>query len=230
MARRRFFATSVQGGEAYLAGPAARHLHRVLRARPGQQFELAHGGRLYLATVRHSSTAEVAFVIDEELAATTPEPRLELAVALFKFDRFEWMLEKAVELGVSAVQPLLTRHTEPRLAAAAPARRPRWEAILFAAAEQSRRADWPTLSEPGRLDHFLAAPGSGQRLLLSELPGAPSLQPPAADAVLLAGPEGGFAPEEFSAAEGAGFISVSLGPRILRVETAVLAALARCRT
>lgn len=230
MARRRFFATEVTEGEARLAGPAARHLHRVLRARPGQQFEIAHGGRVFLATVRRSSADAVALGIDEELEPAAPEPRLALAVALFKFDRFEWMLEKATELGVSAVQPLITRRSEARLAAAARARRPRWEAILLAAAEQSRRADCPSLAEPATLAAFLASPVAGQRLLLSELREAPPLKPPAGDAVLLAGPEGGFAPEEFDAAAAAGFTAVSLGPRILRVETAALAALARCRS
>jgi len=224
VARRRFFAAAVENGAGFVPGA---HLARVLRAQPGQVYELAHQGAVYLAEVTAVQADGVRFRILESLAVPPPGPSLDLAVALFKFDRFEWMLEKATELGLSRLQPLTTRRTETRLAEAAPRRLARWRAILHDAAEQSRRASLPEILAPQPLVAFLAAPLAARRLLLSELPGEPALAPAQEATVLLAGPEGGFAPEEFAAASQAGFIAVSLGPRILRCETAVLAALAR---
>lgn len=229
--RRRFFADVVEGGataaRARVRGVNAEHLTRVLRAQPGQQYELAHQGRVYLGEIEHISRDEVCFSIVEALPSAAPLPGITLAAALFKFDRFEWMLEKATELGVAALHPLTTRRTDPRLAAAATRRRARWQSILFEAAQQSRRVECPLLHPCRPLAAFLAAPPSGQRCLLSEMPGAPAFRACAEPLLLLTGPEGGWTPEEIEAAQAAGFAPVSLGPLVLRCETAILAALAR---
>jgi len=229
MARRRFFVDGCDGCRAEVHGPAAAHLARVLRAQVGQDFEIAHAGRVYLARIRSVARTSVEFEVLEAVPQPPPQPDLVLALALFKFDRLEWALEKAAELGVSSIVLIATRRVEPRLLAAAPARMARWQAILHAAAEQSRRNAVPPIAPPRPLREFLAAPGPGARLLLSELPAHPPLTPVSDAATLLVGPEGGFAPEELGAAAAAGFAPVSLGPRILRSETAVLAALARLR-
>lgn len=228
--RRRFFADAVEGAapaRACVRGANAEHLTRVLRAQPGQHYELAHQGRVYLGEIEHASRDEVRFAIVATLPEAAPRPRLELAAALFKFDRFEWMLEKATELGVAALHPLITRRTDPRLAAAATRRAARWQTILFEAAQQSRRADWPALHPCQPLVAWLAAPPAGERCLLSELPGTPAFRARTEALVLLTGPEGGWTPEEIEAASAAGFAPVSLGPLVLRCETAILAALAR---
>jgi len=229
--RRRFFADTVEGSappaRASVRGANAEHLTRVLRAQPGQRYELAHQGRVYLGEIEHATRDEVRFAIVEALPEPLPGPRLELAAALFKFDRFEWMLEKATELGVAAVHPLITRRTEARLAAAAAKRSSRWQTILFEAAQQSRRVECPALHSCQSLAALLAAPSSGRRCLLSELPGAPAFRAGPEPLLLLTGPEGGWTAEEIEAAQVAGFAPVSLGPLILRCETAILAALAR---
>jgi 16S rRNA (uracil1498-N3)-methyltransferase len=231
MSRRRFFAARLEGGAACLEGDDARHLERVLRAVPGQEFELAWRGRLFLARLRRISAGEAAFDVIAELPAPPPAPALDLAVALFKFDRFEWMLEKATELGLTRLHLLATRHVDPRLLAAAPKRMERWAAIVHAAAEQSRRLDHPTILPPRPLADFLAsssaASGDCERWLLSESPGGEPLPVAHAPRLLLAGPEGGWSSGERDAALAAGFLPASLGSRILRCETALIAALAR---
>ncbi len=230
MSRRRFFAARVEGEAAWLEGAAAAHLARVLRAVAGQEFELAWQGRVYLGRVRRATPALVAFDLVGELATPAPAPALELGAALFKFDRFEWMLEKATELGLSRLYLLSTRRVEPRLLAAAAKRFERWRTIAREAAEQSRRADWPEIVAPQPLAAFLASPVSApgrERWVLTEPPGGEPLSPARGPRLLLAGPEGGWGPGELEAAVAAGFAPASLGPRILRCETALLAALAR---
>ncbi len=231
MSRRRFFADRVEGPAAWLEGAAAVHLARVLRAAPGQEYELAWQGRVYLARVRRAVPAQIAFDLIAELPAPPPAPALELAVALFKFDRFEWMLEKATELGLARLHLLATRRVEPRLLAAAAGRAQRWQAIVREAAEQSRRADWPAILPPQPLAAFLRSPvafaAGRERWVLTEPPGGELLPARHGPRLLLAGPEGGWAPGELEAAVEAGFAQASLGPRVLRCETALLAALAR---
>ena len=229
MARRRFFATRVATGEAEIVGAGAAHLARVLRVEVGQEYELAHAGQVYLGRVARVSPRAVGFALVAALPAPAPTPPLAVAAALFKFDRFEWMLEKATELGLSRLQLLATRRTDPRLLAAAPKRLERWHTIAVEAAQQARRADWPEIAPPQTLADFLAEPLGGAKVLLSEEPGGARLGLVSGTLTLLTGPEGGFAPEELAAAEAAGYAPTSLAPRILRCETAILAALARAQ-
>lgn len=226
--RRRFFATSLQGETARIEGPQAAHLARVLRAQPGQQFELADAGRVYLARVLRASPRAIEFALQNEIEPPAPEIARQLAVALFKFDRWEWMVEKATELGLTALLPVLSRRSEPRLAAAAPARLERWRTIAFEAAQQSRRSSAPDIAAPQPLAALLADPWPGRRVLLAESGAAPALALEGNQPVrLLCGPEGGWTESEMTGALAAGYLPASLGPRILRCETAALAALAR---
>ncbi|TAN21787.1 MAG: 16S rRNA (uracil(1498)-N(3))-methyltransferase [Acidobacteria bacterium] len=225
MARRRFFATRVQGDRASIEGAGAQHLASVLRVEPGQEYELAWEGAVYLARIERASSGAVAFAILERLAAPAPVPQLEAGVAIFKFHRYEWMLEKATELGLTRLWPLVTRRTDAQLATAATARCRRWQQIAAQAAEQSRRAELPEVAPPLALRSFLSLPATGNRWLLQESEAASTVLAPGTPCRLLIGPEGGWTPEEAAEAATAGFTPVSLGSRILRCETAVLAAL-----
>jgi 16S rRNA (uracil1498-N3)-methyltransferase len=155
-----------------------------------------------------------------------------LLAALFKFDHFEWLVEKATELGVTAIQPFEATRTERGLAQASGKRRTRWERIALEASQQSRRAHLPIIHPTVRFAKALEA-GSDVRLLLDEAASAPPLlwQLPekrsASDHVsLLLGPEGGWTDEERATASRAGWLPTSLGPAILRAETAGVAGLA----
>ncbi|MGH9520146.1 MAG: RsmE family RNA methyltransferase, partial [Terriglobales bacterium] len=162
-----------------------------------------------------------------EIEAPLAETARELAVALFKNDRWEWMVEKATELGLTKLQPILSRRSDPRLAAAAPSRLERWRTIAFEAAQQSRRIAVPAIEAPLPFEKILGTPSTATRILLAEGGGAPPLAANAGPVYLLCGPEGGWTEDEVAAASAAGFAPASLGPRILRCETAALAALAR---
>ncbi len=244
--RRRFFVDSFGPGTTALRGQAAHHLGRVLRAEQGQVYELSDGQTVWLGRVERVGKNDVEFTLVEQLAAQAPRLCITLALSVVKFDRFEWCLEKATELGVSEIVPLAAGRSEKSLVAAASKRAERWRKILLESAQQARRLRAPSLGKavtPGEWYASLAASapagckiaaGSTQgecRLLLSERPGAFSLkrmldQRIAIACVLAIGPEGGWTEEEFALAMRAGFQEASLGANILRTETAVIAALA----
>jgi 16S rRNA (uracil1498-N3)-methyltransferase len=154
-----------------------------------------------------------------------------LCAAIVKFDHFEWMIEKATELGVAAIVPMVSVRTERSLDKAAPKRLERWRRIGLEASQQSRRAHLPEIAEPASWRDALATAGT-LRYALDEngarpLPAMFPVERRADDSVaLLIGPEGGWTEEERSEFTAAGWIPVSLGPSILRAETAALAALA----
>jgi 16S rRNA (uracil1498-N3)-methyltransferase len=238
--RRRFFVEQFSGGAATLGGQAAHHLARVLRAEPGQLYELSDGQTVCLARVERIGRDSVDFAVVEPLAA--PAPRLDptLLIAVVKFDRFEWALEKATELGVSAIVPMAAARSEKALLAAAPKRAARWNKILLEAAQQARCLRPPALRILTRPEQAFRADDSSIRILLSEQVNAPRLKsvldqtalnraifPPSAVRLSLAiGPEGGWTDAEFAAGEAAQFNAASLSNNILRTETAVVAGLA----
>ena len=232
MARRRFLVQEIREGAAELRGDDARHLARVLRAEPGQQYEISDGAAVYLAEVSAIGKDRVAFRLLEPIDAPASPVHLTLLAALFKFDRFEWLVEKATELGVAAIIPVNAARSEKGLLEAAQKRVERWRRIAHESSQQSRRLRPPEIAGPQPLAAAMAAP-SDYRYFLDEKPGAPplvsALPPPekrrVADAVaLLAGPEGGWIEAERQAAIAAGWTPVSLGPLILRTETAAIAA------
>ncbi len=233
MARRRFFVPEIRRGTAELTGPDAEHLVRVLRVEPGQIYELSDNRNLYLAEVDSARKSAVSFRITEKLESPPPAVQITLVAALIKFDRFEWLVEKATELGVAVIQPFEAARSERGLAQASVKRRSRWEKIACEASQQSRRAHLPLIAPAVRLEKALQLPAASVRLQLdenSDVPPILQLLPEtraAADRVgLLLGPEGGWTDEERQQAVGAGWLAGSLGKNVLRAETAAVAALA----
>jgi 16S rRNA (uracil1498-N3)-methyltransferase len=233
MARRRFFVDSVQSGRAEIVGPDAHHLTRVLRVKPGQKFEISDNHSVYLAEVETARKDLVSFAVGERLAAPEPQVRTTLLAALIRFERFEWIVEKATELGVGHILPLETERTEKGLRKAAEKRLVRWNRIAREASEQSRRARLPEIQATVGLADALRI-DADYRYVLEEAQGAPpifSVVPASrrvGDSVaLLLGPEGGWTDREREAIiTGAGWSPVSLGHEILRAETAAIAGLA----
>jgi 16S rRNA (uracil1498-N3)-methyltransferase len=169
----------------------------------------------------------------EQLPTQTVRLHVTLLLAIVKFDRFEWALEKATELGVGEIVPLAAARSEKGLIAAAAKRAQRWEKILLESAQQSRRLAPPVLRPAVRpREAFLATREQHTvSLLLSERADAPGLKSVlegkrSCAAAFAIGPEGGWMDEELAAAREAGFAEASLGQNILRTETAVAAALA----
>jgi 16S rRNA (uracil1498-N3)-methyltransferase len=232
MAPRRFFVPEIRRGTAELTGRDAEHLVRVLRAEPGQIYEISDNRDLYLAQIETARKSLVSFRIIEQLPLPPLAVEISLLAAIIKFERFEWLVEKAAELGVSTIQPIQCTRSDPALARAASKRLPRWEKIALEASQQSRRVHLPRIAPPCDLAKALEL-DRNLRLFLDENPAAPPIldclppeRTPADHLTLLAGPEGGWTPEERDQARVAGWVSCSLGPAVLRAETAAIAALA----
>ncbi len=226
MTRRRWIADEHSGDAAALTGRNATHLARVLRARVGQQFDISLRDRIRRGTITSVAEDRVEFSLGEDSpsAAITP---ITLYLAVFKFDRFEWAVEKCTELGVARIIPTIARRTEPHLASSAPKRTERWRRIALEAAQQSRRLSPPEIAEPIKLKPAIEAQ-HGLRIVLAESEPETSLrdliegrEEPVALAI---GPEGGWAEEELVLFDTAGWLRASLGPTILRAETAAMAA------
>lgn len=232
MARRLFFVDEMHGGRAAIGGEGAHHLTRVLRVEPGQRFEIAHEGQVYLAEVETARKNEVAFAILEKLPARRTRPHVELFAALIRFEKFEWIVEKATELGVAAIHPVVAERSEKGLEAAAWKRAERWRRIVREACEQSRRATLPELADP--LPELPALPaGFTHRFVCDELAGAtpvvsalPAMRTKDDRIALLIGPEGGWTDRERAGFEPGEWTPVSLGDSVLRAETAAIAAVA----
>ena len=222
----------VAGAALALPEAAARHV-QVRRLQPGDALRLFDGrGGEHEARVISMGRRDVSVAVGPAVAAV---PELSVAVTLAvgvpANERMDTLVEKATELGVAAIQPLECERSVLRLAGERAARRrEHWQAVAAAASEQCGRAVVPAVASPRRLDDWLAGlPADGRRLLLSlagdAVPWAAS-GAPGGFVTVLSGPEGGLAPEEEAAARAAGFQPVSLGPRVLRADTAPLALLA----
>jgi 16S rRNA (uracil1498-N3)-methyltransferase len=207
------------------------HLSRVLRARVGQEFDIAAGDLVRLGRIVSVSDERVEFALGDEVALRAAG-ELSLVLAIFKFDRMEWAVEKCTEIGVARIVPVIARRTDAHLAAAAVKRRERWERIARSAAEQSRRAETPEISAPVKLKELsnagvgVASDSRNPRIVLAESEMNVSLRdvlPASADAAVLAvGPEGGWADDEVLWFREAGWKAASLGGTILRAETAAI--------
>jgi len=228
MARRRFFVPQVRRGVAELTGEEAEHLVRVLRAEVGEVYEISDNQGLYLAEVEVARKSLVSFRILEDLPLPPPAAEIILLPALIKFDRFEWMVEKVTELGVSEIRPFEATRSERGLMQAAAKRRHRWEKIAHEASQQARRARLPEIAEPLSFSESLAL-SADVKLMLDEDSSAaigrffPQIRNVTDRIALLLGPEGGFTAEEREAANASGWSSCSLGGTILRAETAAAA-------
>jgi 16S rRNA (uracil1498-N3)-methyltransferase len=234
--RRRFFVEQFDGARATLRGDAAEHLGRVLRAEPGQLYELSDGERVWLGRVESVGLLKrgenrIEFSLVEPVAARESALQVDLLIALVKFDRFEWCLEKATELGVRNIVPIIAARSDKALVGAAEKRHARWEKILVESAQQSRRLRAPKIEAAMKADAAVARERAELKILLSENAGAASIRNvlggKSSNSVALAiGPEGGWTDAELDLARAAGFAEASLGQLILRTETAVLSALA----
>jgi len=227
----------IDHGKIAVEGRLAHHLRDVLRSQEGETLLLVdEQPRRYTARLSKSRPSELIFdVVKEENPPPFPLPTLHLGIGLLKGEKLEWVLQKATELGVARITPLLTERVVVRPKADRLShQQERWMKIITEAAQQSGRWTIPTLDLPTELLAFIArTAGDGLKLVFWE--GAPSQSPrrPIAEAlasepregVLLIGPEGGLEKAEVDAACAMGYQALSLGPRILRAETAALAAL-----
>jgi 16S rRNA (uracil1498-N3)-methyltransferase len=246
MTRRRFIADSWTATTASLTGDQAIHLARVLRAEPGQIYDIVSNGFLHRAEIISVSEQKVDFTLHEELSSDAALP-LHLLLAVFKFDHMEWAIEKATELGIARITPILARRTEKHLAQTALKRSERWRRIALEASKQSRRTTIPEVADPIALKPALEQEKSPIRILLSETEQQTTLttaltnsvRPTGYESVALnaqvthaiaIGPEGGWTPEEISLFTQHQWQPVTVGPRILRAETAAIAAIAIAST
>ena len=204
MTRRRWIADEVSGNRAALIGEHARHLSQVLRAKVGQEFDIAAAGEIRHGRISSVGPERVEFELVEVITNSGTVLAITIALSIFKFDRMEWAIEKCTELGVAKIIPVMAARTE-----------------------QSRRITPPEISQPIRVDELLSA-SFGVRIVLSEINEEvmlkDALPQDAASLALAFGPEGGWKQEELDAFQSAGWISASLGPTILRAETAAIAA------
>lgn len=223
------------GAEIDLDATAAHYILRVLRLKAGAQLAIFDGsGRQCPATLLHATRHGARIALGDCTVASTESPlSLTLVQGVSRGERMDLVMQKATELGVSAIVPVLTERSVVRLDAARAQRRSEhWRRIVIGACEQSGRVRVPALSAPTGFDDWVATAGasaSGARLLLQ--PGADVYpgelpQPQSLEATLAIGPEGGFSPRERELLAQNDYTAVTLGPRILRTETAAIALLA----
>ncbi len=229
--RRRFFVEQFADRSAVMQDEAAHHLGRVLRAQVGQLYELSDGQSVWLGRIDSISRDRIDFSLVEPIPSPAPSLNVTLLLSIVKFDSFEWALEKATELGVTAVVPIAAARSEKALLVAAPKRAARWTKILLESSQQSRRVRLPELKDLTSVQDAFSSQAAGLRIILSERTSASPFKKvltgaSATHAILAIGPEGGWTDQEFSSAHDSGFSEASLGHHILRTETAVAAALA----
>jgi 16S rRNA (uracil1498-N3)-methyltransferase len=231
VARRRFYVDSIQGGVAELHGEDARHLSRVLRAAAGQRYEISDGHSGWLAEIAEASAGRVVFRALEPVASPAIPLEITLCASLIQFAHFEWMVEKATELGVARILPVDAARSEKGLFEASRKRTERWTRIAHEAGQQCRRLRPPEILPAVAFERALAT-AAPFRYFLEEGEAPPLLlalpldRPPGAQVAVVAGPEGGWTEPERRLAATAGWQPVSLSPMVLRAETAVAAALA----
>ncbi len=229
MARRRFFVDEVHNHRAELNGEEARHLSHVLRVEAGQKYEISDNTHVYLAEIETARKERIVFRTLEKLPSTEPLVHVTLLASLIKFDHFETILEKATELGVSVIVPVEAIRSERGLERAVEKRLTRWRRIVLESSQQSRRAKLPEVTAPVEFAEAVKQESSVRLFLDEARTGIPILKALAhkpATVAMLVGPEGGWTDAERTAANTAGWTSASLGPQILRAETAAIAALA----
>ncbi len=230
----RFFCSAALAAGLTIDLPeaVAHHVH-VLRLLPGAELRLFNGdGAEYVAHLVSVDKRRASAQVKAMVARDVELPyEITLAQALPEASKMDWIIEKAVEMGVAAIQPLAAQRCVVRLAPErAEKKMLHWQGVIIAASEQSGRNRLARLAPPGDLQQYLAQNGLHRRLLLTPR-GSQSLSgwarhQPAQSLSLLIGPEGGFTEQEEDAAIARGAIALSMGPRVLRTETAGIAAVA----
>lgn len=237
MTRRRFYAPptafSATQDSVILIADEARHLREVLRLKPGDEVHVFNGeGKEFLSRIEESRRDTARLQVIREVESARPESPLQLTLvlALLKGEKFDLVVQKATELGVTSIVPVLTRHADIRLRDESDAakRVTRWQRIAMEAAKQSGRAVVPTVTSVITFASLIESP-TNNCLMFSERDGdslVKACQDLAADAnqiTVLVGSEGGWSDEEIAAARAAGGKVVTLGGRTLRAETAAIA-------
>jgi 16S rRNA (uracil1498-N3)-methyltransferase len=212
---------------------AARHVAQVLRMRAGESLILFNGrGGEFEAVIAEADRRRVQVEVGRWIK-TERESRLQLLLAqcVSKGDRMDYSIQKAVELGVSRIVPLLSERSVVKLDAERWDKKlEHWRGVIVSACEQSGRSVVPPIEDVQKLDRWLATPSVPTRLVLA--PGGAALRSlvPAQEAALIVGPEGGLSESEIQLAERLGCVRIGLGPRILRTETAGVAAMSALQT
>jgi 16S rRNA (uracil1498-N3)-methyltransferase len=218
------------GQQLDLQNAAQRHLVQVLRLRPGMEVTLFNGdGKEFTARLtkctKKTAGAEILALQREEAAAPLP---IHLLIGVSKGERMDFALQKSVELGVTEITPLFSERSTVRLQGERLQKRlQHWRNVTISACEQSGRCHLPQLHEPGSLESCLERPGLQDGILLDHRATRtlPELAPPMGGISLLIGPEGGLSEQERNLAQARGFTAIRMGPRIMRTETAPLAAI-----
>jgi 16S rRNA (uracil1498-N3)-methyltransferase len=236
MTRRRWIADTWDEATALLSGAQAQHLIRVLRAQSGMEFDIVAGGRVWHAVIAGITGDSVRFNLVAEVEADPALP-VTLLLSVFKFDRMEWAIEKVTELGAERIVPVIARRSEKHLAQAAAVRAERWRRIALEASKQARRSDVLQVEDPLPLKAAIREEGQAVRLILAEQERSTTLHGAIGEVLAAAGdevpafrmavgPEGGWTAEEEAMFDAENWKPVSLGPRILRAETAAITAMA----
>ena len=218
-----------------LTGDEARHLSQVLRMKSGDSVIVFDGhGRRAAAEILGISRERIPLKLGEIIPSRAPLPAITLAQAIPKGKNMDLIVQKSVELGVAAIQPLITRYT---VVQPGDGKSEKWRRNALEACKQCGQDTLPEIAEPLAFDRWIANQGEvpGQKLIASLAPGARPLRevlrdhPATTQATLLVGPEGDFSSDETNAAIAAGFLPISLGSIVLRVETATLFCLSALR-
>ncbi len=215
---------------------ASRHLIQVLRLRPGAELELFNGDGCNYAARLDTTSNKHAVVSVVSCSDPEPDPELEihLCISVSKGERMDFAIQKSVELGVTEITPLFTEHGVVRLQGERLEKRQQhWHQIIISACEQSGRCRLPRLNPCSKIRQWLEeTPREGVSLVLNHLASSKigEVEQPDNKINILIGPEGGLSGEEIHAAETGGFVGVRMGPRVLRTETAPLAAIAVIQT
>jgi 16S rRNA (uracil1498-N3)-methyltransferase len=211
-------------------------LIRVLRAQAGMEFDIVAGGHVWHAVIAGIADGTVRFNLIAEVEADPALP-VTLLLSVYKFDRMEWAIEKATELGAECIVPVIARRSEKHLAQAAAGRVERWRRVALEASKQARRSDVLRIEDPLVLKVAVKEAEQAVRLVLAEQERSTTLHHALSEALdaagdevpaiwMAVGPEGGWTAEEEAMFDAESWKPVSLGPRILRAETAAITAMA----
>jgi 16S rRNA (uracil1498-N3)-methyltransferase len=215
-----------------ITGPLLHHLRESLRLQPGEILSVIddQGTRYRTEITEVTSRAVIGRILDQTPAPVKAKTSIVLAQALLKGEKMDWVIQKATELGVDRIVPVLAGHSvvRPRVDRIEH-QRARWQRIALEAAQQSERRSIPVIDEPGTIAQLLSCSATAvSKILLAERSSGASLSslplPGSGDLWLLIGPEGGWKEKEVQQTLAEGFTAVTLGPRILRAETAAIAA------